>query len=52
MDIQYQVHTTIRALEAQVKMEKTIEKLIPPQYHNYLTVFSNTESERMPVHKP
>jgi len=50
--IQYQVHAMIHALELQVKMDETAEKLIPSQYHDYLKVFSKAKSERMPIRKP
>ena len=40
-DIQYQVHKTIRALEAQQEKptEKTPEELVPKEYHKFLKYF-------------
>ena len=53
-NIQYQVHETIRALEAQQEKpkEKTPEELVPKEYHKFLKVFSKKESERMRLWKP
>ena len=53
-DIQYQVHETIRALEAQQEKpkEKTPEELVPKEYHKFLKVFSKKKSEHMPLWKP
>ena len=34
------------------KTEKTMEKLVPEEYHKFLKVFSKGESERMPLRKP
>ena len=53
-NIQYQVHETICALEAQQEKpkEKTPEELVPKEYHKFLKVFSKKESERMPLQKP
>ena len=34
------------------KVEKTIEELVPKEYHQYLKVFSKEESEKMPMRKP
>ena len=53
-DIQYQVHETICALEAQQEKpkEKTPEELVPKEYHKFLKVFSKKESECMPLWKP
>ena len=53
-DIQYQVHETIHALEAQQEKpkEKTPEELVPKEYHKFLKVFSKKESEHMPLRKP
>ena len=44
----------IRALEVQQKKpkEKTLEELVPKEYHKFLKVFSKKESERMPLWKP
>ena len=53
-DIQYQVHETIRALEAQQEKpkQKTPEELVPKEYHKFLKVFSKKESKRMLLRKP
>ena len=53
-DIQYQVHKTICALEAQQEKpkEKTPEVLVPKEYHKFLKVFSKKESKHMPLQKP
>ena len=53
-DIQYQVHETIHALEAQQEKpkEKTPEELVSKEYHKFLKVFSKKESEHMPLQKP
>ena len=53
-DIQYQVHETIRALEAQQEKpkEKTPEELVPKEYHKFLKVFLKKESKCMPLWKP
>ena len=52
--IQYQVHKTIRALEAQQKKpkEKTPEELVPKEYHKFLKVFSKKEFKHMLLWKP
>ena len=53
-DIQYQVHETICALEAQQEKpkEKTPEELVPKEYHEFLKVFSKKESKHMLLRKP
>jgi len=51
-DIQYQVHATIHALEAQEKWNEITEKPVPFQYHDYLKVFSKAKSDKMPIWKP
>ena len=53
-NIQYQVHETIHALEAQQEKpkEKTPEELVPKEYHKFLKVFLKKESECMPLWKP
>ena len=50
-DIQYQVHKTIHALEAQQEKpkEKTPEELVPKEYHKFLKVFSKKEFKHMPL---
>ena len=39
-------------LEKSKKIEKTVEELVPKEYHQYLKVFSKEESERMLIRKP
>ena len=39
-------------LDKPKKVEKTVEELVPKEYHKYLKVFSKEESERMPIRKP
>ena len=34
------------------KTKKTMEELVPEEYHKFLKVFSKGESERMPLRKP
>ena len=53
-NIQYQVHETICALEAQQEKskEKTPKELVSKEYHKFLKVFSKKESKRMPLRKP
>ena len=53
-DIQYQVHKTICALEAQQEKpkEKTPKELVPKEYYKFLKVFSKKKSECMPLQKP
>ena len=49
-----ELHTQERGamIEAQNMEKKTPEELVPPTFHNYLTVFKQTASEHMLVHKP
>ena len=35
-----------------LKTEKTMEELVPKEYHKFLKVFSKGESEQMPLRKP
>ena len=35
-----------------VKVEKTVEEIVPPAFHAYLDVFRKELSEQMPMHKP
>ena len=53
-DIQYQVHKTIQALEAQQEKpkEKTPEELVTKEYHKFHKVFLKKESKHMPLWKP
>ena len=39
-------------MEKPKKEEKTVEELVPKEYHQYLKVFSKEESERIPIRKP
>ena len=39
-------------IEAWSMEKKTPKELVPPMFHDYLTVFEQTALERMPVHKP
>ena len=39
-------------MEKSKKIEKTVEELVPKEYHQYLKVFSKEESERMLIRKP
>ena len=39
-------------LDKPKKVEKTVEELVPKEYHQYLKVFSKEELERMPIRKP
>ena len=51
-NIQYQVHKTIHALEAQQEKptEKTSEEeLVPKEYHKFLKVFSEKRFKCMPL---
>ena len=45
----YKIQVT---LDKPKKVEKTAEELVPKEYHQYLKVFSEEESERMPIRKP
>jgi len=35
----------------EVKMEKSVEDMVPTRFHKYLSVFKKKESERLPLHK-
>ena len=35
-----------------VKVEKTVEEIVPPAFHAYLDVFRKEPSEQMPTRKP
>ena len=35
-----------------VKVEKTVEEIVPPAFHAYLDIFRKEPSEWMPMHKP
>ena len=42
----------IHTVEKCVKVEKTVEEIVPPAFHAYLDVFRKELSEQMPMHKP
>ena len=42
----------IRTVDKCVKVEKTVEEIVPPAFHAYLDVFRKEPSERMPTQKP
>ena len=35
----------------EVKMEKSVEDMVPTSFHKYLSVFKKKESEHLPLHK-
>ena len=42
----------IHTVDECVKVEKTVEEIVPPAFHTYLDVFRKEPSERMPTCKP
>ena len=36
----------------EVKMEKSVEDMVPTRFHKYLSVFKKKESEHLPLCKP
>ena len=36
----------------EVKVEKSVEDMVPMRFHKYLSVFKKKESECLPLHKP
>jgi len=36
----------------EVKVEKSVEDMVPTRFHKYPSVFKKKESERLPLHKP
>ena len=50
-DIYLQVLEYIRTIDECIKVEKTVEEIVPPAFHAYLDVFRKEPSERMPMHK-
>jgi len=36
----------------EVRMEKSVEDMVPTRFHKYLLVFKKKESEHLPLHKP
>ena len=51
-DIYLRVLEYIRMVDKCIKIEKTVEEIVPPAFHEYLDVFRKEPSERMPTHKP
>ena len=51
-DIYLQVLEYIQTVDECVKVEKTVEEIVPPAFHTYLDVFRKEPSERMPMRKP
>ena len=50
-DIYLQVLEYICTVDECVKVEKTVEEIVPPAFHTYLNVFRKELSEWMPTHK-
>ena len=48
-DIYLQVLEYIHTVDECVKVEKTVEEIVPPAFHAYLDVFRKEPSERMPM---
>ena len=44
--------STQMAVKVLPKEEKTWDQIVPPQYHKWRKVFSETESNRLPKHQP
>ena len=42
----------IHTVDKCVKVEKTVEEIVPPAFHAYLDVFRKKPSEQMPTCKP
>ena len=36
----------------EMKVEKSVEDMVPTRFHKYLSVFKKKESERLPLCKP
>ena len=51
-DIYLQVLEYIHTVDECVKVEKTVEEIVPPAFHAYLDVFRKEPSEWMPMCKP
>ena len=51
-DIYLWVLEYIHTVDECVKVEKTVEEIVPPAFHAYLDVFRKEPSERMPTRKP
>ena len=51
-DIYLRVLEYICTVDECVKVEKTIEEIVPPAFHTYLDVFRKEPSEWMPTYKP
>ena len=41
----------IQTVDKCVKVEKTVEEIVPPAFHAYLDVFRKEPSEQMPMRK-
>ena len=48
----WSAHKIRVTLDKPKKVEKTVEELVPKEYHQYLKVFSKEELERMSIRKP
>lgn len=48
----YTYSTEIAEAAAKDKPIRTMEEMVPEEYREYLSVFSKTDSERLPDHKP
>ena len=51
-DIYLRILEYICTVDKCVKVEKTVEEIVPPTFHAYLDVFRKESPERMPMHKP
>ena len=51
-DIYLRVLEYICMVDECVKVEKTVEEIVPPAFHAYLDVFRKEPSEQMPTCKP
>ena len=51
-DIYLCVLEYIHTVDKCVKVEKTVEEIVPPAFHAYLNVFRKEPSEQMPICKP
>ena len=47
-----QVLEYIHTINECVKVEKTVEEIVPPAFHAYLDIFRKEPSEQMPMCKP
>ena len=44
--------STLLVAKAKLQEEKTCDQVVPPQYHKWRKVFSETEARRLPEHQP